>query len=240
MARKAFLLVLANSQKNGDRCVAGRLLTPTGSGIYDVGRWVRPTHPERPEGEIPLGMTLIDGQWLAPLDVIEIGLTKPLYDRDHPEDWKIDPRIPWRRIAVLPEASLQPLYDDPEDLWGSSSAKSRRVPVGYVPAMRHPSSLRLVRPSASCVVHGFLEDRMDGRGPRLRVRLMIPTDAAIHVFDVKDLAFIERYGIKAHVLQYGSFQLFYAAPIKAAFCLSLTPPFNGFQYKIAAAVIDLP
>jgi len=63
---------------------------------------------------------------------------------------------------------------------------------------------------------------------------------AIHAFDVKDLAFIARYDIKEHVLQYGNFQLCYADPTKIAFCLSLTPPFNGFQYKIAAAVIELP
>ncbi len=50
---------------------------------------------------------------------------------------------------------------------------------------------------------------------------------------------MERYGIKEHVLQYGKFQLRYPEPAKVAFCLSLTPPFNGFQYKIAAAIIEL-
>lgn len=62
----------------------------------------------------------------------------------------------------------------------------------------------------------------------------------IHSFDVKDLAFLTRYGIKEQVRQYGQFQLRFADPTKVAFCLSLTPPFNGFQYKITAAIIELP
>lgn len=239
MVRKKFLLVLANSQKKGDRCVAGKILTPNENGTCDVGRWVRPVHPGQSEGAIPLEMTMVDHQWLAPLDVIEIGLAKPMGDPDHPEDWQIDPNTPWRKAAVVSKAYMPQLCDDPEDLWGIDSAFSRRVPSGYVPTMTTPSTLRLMTPSAPCVVKGFMEDRKDGRGPRLRVRLEIPHNDTIHTFDVKDLAFIVRYGIKEHVFQYGQFQLRYPEPAKVAFCLSLTPPFNGFQYKIAAAIIEL-
>ena len=182
---------------------------------------------------------MLDHQFLAPLDVIEIGLEKPTHDPDHPEDWQIDPNTPWRKAAVVSKAHMPQLCDDAEDLWGNDSAIPRKVPAGYVPTMANPSTLRLITPSAPCIVRGFMEDRKDGRGPRLRVRLEIPHGDTIHAFDVKDLAFIARYGIKEHVLQYGKFQLRYPEPAKVAFCLSLTPPFNGFQYKIAAAIIEL-
>jgi len=112
------LLVLANSQKKGDRCIAGKLLIPNEGSNCAVGRWIRPIHPGNMEGEIPLNMTLIDNQWLAPLDVIEIGLAKPGHNPDHPEDWQIDPCIPWRRAAVVSKAYMPQLRDDPEDLWG--------------------------------------------------------------------------------------------------------------------------
>ena len=240
MLKKELLLVLANSQKKGGRCVAGKLLTPNGDGTYDVGRWVRLIHPDRREGEIPSEKTLIDDQWLAPFDVIEIGLDKPLRDSHHPEDWLIDPGTTWRRTSYIPKGYLPQLCDDPGDLWGKSSATSRRVPVGHVPQMTVPATLRLVVPTAPCAVRGFIEDRMDGRGPRVRVRLEIPHDDATHAFDVKDLAFLARYGIEGSVQQYGRFELLLAIPSKVGFCLSLTPPFNGNQYKIAAAIIELP
>ena len=240
MAKKEFLLVLANSQKNGDRCVAGKLLTPKRDGTYDVGRWIRPIHPDTKEGEIPSEMTLIDEQWLAPFDVIEIGLDKPLRNPHHPEDWVIDLNIMWRRASYISKGYLPQLCDGPGDLWGKSSATSRRVPVGYVPQMTVPSTLRLVAPTAPCVVRGFIEDGMDGRGPRVRVRLDIPHDGVIHAFDVKDLAFLARHAIEEQVLQYGHFQRRFVEPGKVAFCLSLTPPYNEHQYKIAAAIIETP
>jgi hypothetical protein len=85
-----------------------------------------------------------------------------------------------------------------------------------------------------------MEDRHDGRGPRVRVRLEIPHGGLIHEFDVTDAAFRSRYGIKNHVIQRGTFELCFADPTKVAFSLSLTPPFNGYQYKIAAAIIEVP
>ncbi|MEI6350911.1 MAG: hypothetical protein WCP06_07375 [Verrucomicrobiota bacterium] len=239
MSKKELLLVLANSQKNGGRCVAGKLLTPNGNGTYDVGRWVRLIHPDRREGEIPAEMTLIDDQWLAPFDVIEIGLDKAMRDSHHPEDWLIDPGTTWRRTFYISKGDLPQLCDDPVDLWGKDSAICRRVPVGYVSQMTVPATLRLVAATSPCAVRGFIEDRMDGRGPRVRVRLQIPHEGVIHEFDVKDLAFLARYGIEEIVRKYGRFELLLAVPSKVGFCLSLTPPFNDYQYKIAAAIIEL-
>lgn len=106
--------------------------------------------------------------------------------------------------------------------------------------MAIPSTLRFVIPATPSIVRGFLEDRKDGRGPRLRVRLAFQHKDVTHFFDVKDLAFLARYGIKKQVHQYGQFQLRFPEPGKVAFCLSLTPPYNGFQYKIAASIIELP
>ena len=239
MVSKEFLLVFANSQKNRERCVAGKLLFPFQNGICDVGPWVRPVHPETGQGAIPEEMTVIDQQPLVPLDVIEIGLSKRANDPDHPEDWQIDPRIPWQRAATVPKNCVAQLQDDPLGLWGEASAHSRRVPVGYVPAMDTPATLRLVTSALPSTVQGFMEDRMDGRGPRLRVRLEIQHNGIGHFFDVKDVDFIKRYGIKEHVWQHEDFQMRFTNPNKVAFCLSLTPPYNGFQYKIAAAIIEL-
>ena len=89
-------------------------------------------------------------------------------------------------------------------------------------------------------MRGFIEDRMDGRGPRVRVRLEIPHDGVTHAFDVKDLAFLARHAIEEQLLQYGHFQRRFVEPGKVAFCLSLTPPYNEHQTKIAAAIIETP
>ena len=110
MARKAFLLVLANSQKKGDRCVAGKLLIPNEGNHCEVGRWIRPVHPGQSEGAIPLEMTMLGNQWLTPMDVIEIGLSKPMHEPDHPEGWQIDPDTPWHKAAVVSKAYMECSY----------------------------------------------------------------------------------------------------------------------------------
>jgi len=63
------MMILANSEKKGGKCVAGKRLTLNDDKkAYSVHEWIRPIHPSTEEGEIPSSFTVIDHQFLAPLD----------------------------------------------------------------------------------------------------------------------------------------------------------------------------
>ena len=100
MATTERLVVLANSEKKGDKCVAGKRLTLRSDNYYDVGEWIRPIHPRTGEGEIPTHLTVVGGRSLAPLDVVEITFEGPANDPNHPEDRKIEPSQPWKRTIT--------------------------------------------------------------------------------------------------------------------------------------------
>lgn len=61
------LICLANSRRDGGRCIAGIDI--------DSGQWIRPIPPGG--GAIPEEKTLLGSRLLAPLDVIELELEAP-------------------------------------------------------------------------------------------------------------------------------------------------------------------
>jgi hypothetical protein len=63
------LICLANSRRDGGRCIAGIDL--------ETGRWIRPV--PRLGGAIPEERTFLSGKLLEPLDIIEIELDPPTY-----------------------------------------------------------------------------------------------------------------------------------------------------------------
>jgi hypothetical protein len=63
------LICLANSRRDGGRCVAGIDL--------DSGRWIRPIPPRG--GAIPEEKTFLSGKLFTPLDVIELELDAPAF-----------------------------------------------------------------------------------------------------------------------------------------------------------------
>jgi len=75
------LLVLANSYKLGNRCVAGIDL--------DTGKWVRPVS-QSPGGAIPEYKTAVSKSWrfvpVLPLDVVEFEVGRSRATPHHPED----------------------------------------------------------------------------------------------------------------------------------------------------------
>jgi hypothetical protein len=63
------IICLANSKKNGERCIAGIDL--------DTGNWIRPVCGQRPydnDGRVPRNIRLVEGREPALLDILEIPL----------------------------------------------------------------------------------------------------------------------------------------------------------------------
>jgi hypothetical protein len=235
------LLILANSEKKGGKCVAGKRLTlREDTNTYDVHEWIRPIHPNTSEGEIPISLTIINGKQLAPLDVVEIVFEGTADDHNHPEDYKIEPSKPWKLVHAIEAESVPGFCDDPGDLWGGEMNMIDKVPEGYVPKMNQPTTLLLIQPNEACRVEGFMKPGWENRPAKPRANLLIPHKGLTHEFSITDSAFLARHGIKKQIRTTGTFQMNFADPKKVAFCLSLTPSFRGSHYKIAAAIIELP
>ena len=124
------ILCLANSCKNGGRCVAGLRMDGTG--------WVRPVSTE-PEGVLQAWhYTLAGGVEAALLDVLTMRLVCPLPAPHHPENWLMDTGQ-WQaatrgRPSDVRELLLQSIIPGPELLGGTQSR------VEYKAFQREPAA----------------------------------------------------------------------------------------------------
>ena len=230
------IMTLANSEKKGEKCVAGKRLTLNERNTYDIHEWIRPVHPDTEEGEIPTPLTLFQGHALEPLDVVAIDFEGSADDPHHPEDMVIVRNRPWNLRHQIDEKYLRNFCDTPENLWGP--AHSRRVPEGYVPQMPQPFTLAFIQPSEPCRIEAFYE-----RGYRdqikFRKRLHLNHNGVPHEFDITDTVFLQRHRL-ADQARDGGFEMTLDDPEKVFLCLSLTPPFHDYHYKIAATIIEVP
>jgi hypothetical protein len=68
--------------------------------------------------------------------------------------------------------------------------------------------------------------------------LLFSLNGQQHAFDINDPHWGERCGQHVSVPETGSIVVPVANPDRVYFTLSLTPAFNGWHYKILAAVIE--
>jgi putative nucleic acid modification protein with dual OB domain len=213
---------LANSQKHNGRCIAG---------ITAAGEWVRPVSPD-PDGTLyPQQYTLTDGSEPSVLDVIRLEAT-PRPEPHQPENWRIS-GARWRRLGRLSEQQ------------GRQSLHKRATPgphvlgsllgsVSYDYLIEHPmqASLCLVEPGEI-----LWHVRTNYRGNR-QIRAIFSLTGAQHNLPVTDPIWTDRHrnlGFGSHQ----SHELGIAAGRSTFLTVSLAEPFNGYCYKLIAAVIVL-
>ncbi len=215
------IVCLANSRKYGGRCVAGKEYR---TGI--AGSWIRPVSATQ-WGEVdPVSMTCADGHAPELLDLLTIpfeGAVPHTYQR---ENWAIDPTVTWTYAGRLGLEALPALCDDPPQLWvnGHSTAHgiNDRIPV-EIAERDVTTSLALIQPEWLRLVVSHPNDRQRVEGwfgyRGLSYRLVV-TDPVIErrCADRAD----GRYGIDAKTCY---------------LCVSLGEPYNGFVYKLIAAII---
>lgn len=213
---------LATSRKYGGYCIAGKEWEQG-----KVGPWLRPVSRQE-NGELSAAEIALDnGHTPQCLDVITI---ETLGAQDHPyqkENVWIAEGGSWSWRCKFPLDALPHLVDDVDDLWqnGSNSANgvNNRVPVEEVEKGTE-SSLYLIRPDDFTLV---VSDDLDGR-KKVRARFTYcKTPYLISVTDPR----IERIYLMRKQGEY---------PLHAEdlyLTVSLGGPFNGYCYKLAAAVI---
>jgi hypothetical protein len=141
------VLILANSQKYHQRCVAGREVLDWSDGALRLGHWVRPVS-DHGQGELTLGERSAQGRGdVRVLDVVDMPLRGWANEPFQPENWRIAQARSWVYVDTAAAAAALPhSVEDPPDLWlepGESSASAS--PAGLA-AGRQGQSLYLIRP----------------------------------------------------------------------------------------------
>lgn len=117
------LICLANSRKHNDRCIAG----------IDVstGKWVRPV-TTLDDGRIPVNMSLIDGEHIQLLDIVDI----PLSNTGH--GYECENRLilegAWRRIGRVRIEEIIP-YCESAILHSHRSDWLNAIPYSYISSL---------------------------------------------------------------------------------------------------------
>lgn len=238
MSASKAIVILANSVRSGHRCVAGKELIRAGD-EWEVGPWIRIADPGTKDGSVRYELTRCrGGEEVQVLDVVEVPMQKPIGHEDHPEDWFVDTSQRWTHLTRMDVNELTRISDNPIDLW-RDGGDGRSVPEGYVQKMGEPSTLALIENPLNPRVSFWKEKGTSGRDSdtieKIRMRLNCAYGGATHVFDITDPNFTQRY----HLFERAeSREQMIRLESPLHLCVSLTRPWNGRQYKIAATIFE--
>lgn len=166
MAETKHILILANSERVGGRCIAGKIATPIDDKHFDVSQqWIRLNYPlSTTGGAVPYQHTLRRPPHrtaVRPFDFIKVSLLEQCNNLDHPEDWNYDHNVPWEYVGTANHDSLPPVADTPRTIWHDGDNKS--VHAGYIRKMPKPASLYLIKAPKGWSFEYFKEwDRTKG------------------------------------------------------------------------------
>lgn len=217
------IVCLANSRKQSGRCVAGKELRGEGPGA-----WVRPVSDRPFEELLPRDRRCRDGSEPRLLDLIDVPLRAPRPRTYQCENWLLDRAHPWGRAGRLDWDDLAACADDPPTLWtnGSSSLHGLNDRVRLAEAQRQTCSLYLLYVPA-LRLYVFAPPRKDGKLIR-RVQADFTHRRVPYRLWVTDPVVEERYLAG----QDGEFRLG-----ECFLTVSLGEPFEGYCYKLVAAII---
>ena len=219
--QKTFIC-LAASRKYSGYCIAGKEWMEG-----TVGPWLRPVSRQE-NGELSADIIRFDnGQQPQYLDIITIdaqGAQEHPYQR---ENILIAEERSWSRQGKFPVALLPDLVDDVASLWRngyhSGPGLNDRVPEEVVRQIPE-SSLFLIRPNEFTIL---VSDDLDGRK---KVRARFTYRDIPYLLSVTDPSIERAYLLRKQ----GEYQLNAEA---LYLTVSLGEPFNGYCYKLVAAII---
>jgi hypothetical protein len=235
---KKTIVVLADSVKSKGRCLAGKELVWEGK-AWKVGGWIRPVSTAQ-GSEVPIAQ-MVDslGREPALLEIIEVPLASAVPLPDQPENWLIDSGQKWRRVDSMDFSQAGTLVDRPRQVWGEGRGW-RRVAAGYVQKMPKPASLYLIKPEEIVSVEVWSEPNRYEPPPAVKRHRVakLRYGGIVHDFDIDDPVFSDRYYPRFPGVNAGRKQITLRAPTETLVCVSLTLPYRGNHYKIAAAFVE--
>jgi hypothetical protein len=221
MAYSKRFVILANSRKFSGRCVAGVEVKG-----QRLGPWIRPVS-DRPSEELSIEERRYpNGRDVSILDIVEVQFKAARPHACQVENHVIDDGYHWMPAGTMGGSQLLPLAQDRGPLWidgySSYSGENDRVPLPQADQLS--SSLALAAPTkASILVAPGLKKR--------QVRLRFTLQQTQYCFTVTDPRLEAEYlGKKDDEYPYSQHVLV---------CVSLGEPFDGYRYKLAAAVVPI-
>ena len=214
------IVCLANSRKGGDRCVAGREILAGGH----PGPWIRPVSNRPNDAISEYERQYQDGSEPHVLDIVDVPVIKARPIEYQRENWLLDPERHWELVRRLAPSDLVRFATREAELWvsGYSSAEGENDRIPSSIAIKLPSSLRLIR-----VDRMELSVRTHDSGRRVRGRFRYAKTG--YSLRVTDPACEQRH----EDLDDGDY------PVGESYLtVSLGEPYNGYSYKLIAAVID--
>jgi len=215
------VVCFANSRKTAGRCIAGK---EWNNGI--PGEWFRPVS-SRPTHEISEEERRFqNGQDAKLLDIIAIPCALPQPSAHQRENHVIDPGYYWSLKGTLAWTDISAWLDTPQTLWGighgSYSGQNNRVAIGQ----EDGSSLYLVAvPRLRLLVGRKAPEYPDSKRG---VRGEFIYQGSVYRMDVTD-PFIEREYLRQAD---GRYEI-----TNPVLCISLGDPYQGYFYKLIAAVL---
>lgn len=216
-------IVLAASRKYGGYCIAGKEWSDG-----KIGPWVRPVSRSA-NGELAAEDIRMNNNELPRLmDILEVETLGPAHHAYQQENFFAAEKRPWIWQWKLPDAALDKLLDFPDSLWSegfsSTNGLNDRIPEEIV-VKNNPSSLYLIRPDDFMIL---VSDDLYGRK---KVNVRFTYRRTPYLLSVTDMTLEREYLMKPqdeYLLDQKNIYL----------TISLGEPFNGFCYKLVAAVIN--
>jgi len=218
------MVCLANSRKYGGRCIAGKELI-----AGRPGKWIRPIS-DRECGEVAeCERQYEDGTEPCVLDIVDVPLLRPQPHSYQQENWLIDPNWYWVKAGCASWTSLQRLVDPVSPLWmdgySSFTGSNDKIPLERADELR--DSLRLIS-TKSLTLAVFAPGQAFGN-PKRRVQARFRYAAREYRLWVTDPVYEGTYLERPD----GEY------PLGECFLtVSLGEPFEGYCYKLVAAIIQ--
>lgn len=215
------IVCLANSRKTSGRCIVGKELKDG-----KIGQWIRPvstraTH-EISEGE----RRYQDGHDPQLLDIIKIPLNRPHPLAHQQENHVIDPECYWEKQGSMLFQDIKTGIDNPKIIWGigqsSYSGLNNRVAIGQADGI----SLYLIFVDCLELIVGRKAPEYSDSKRAVRADFEYRNNR--YRIDVTDPVIEKNYLSKGD----GKYEI-----MQPLLCISLGDPYEGYYYKLIAAVL---
>ena len=219
MAYTKTVVCLANSRKTAGRCIAGKEWNDG-----NPGGWFRPVSSRTTHEISEEERRFQNGQDPKLLDIVSIPCSQPQPSPYQGENHLIDPGYYWQKVGSLTWGDIESCLDHPVSLWGNGESSyaflNNRVQDGYTGGtslylVAVDSLEALVGPKSEQYPKRIVRGQFTYRDVQYRMSV---TDPAV------ERAFLER-GDGRYIIQ------------NPRLCISLGDPFQGYFYKLIAAVL---
>jgi hypothetical protein len=238
------IVVLANSVKSSGRCLAGKQVFDNGK-TWNIGDWIRPVATNK-GGELNAHlMSLALGHDPKLLEVIEIPFLEAAPLCWQPENWLIAQLKPktWKSYGTVDWEEAPALLDQNPEMWYDPTDEDRRVREGFPEKMKKPASLYFIKPDKINTVSVRTEHNTypGAAKPTKRRRVFSVTHKGhVHDLEIEDPKFADKYYPNFPGVNDPATVIKLPNPKETLVCVSLTGPFYGHHYKIAAGIFEPP